>query len=57
MAAPSSSTPQWVLWDDLDGDDEDFDVIGGGFAATGGQRRLVDFAVTWMEAHRPGSLG
>lgn len=63
---------EWVVWDDLDGDDEDFDAIGEAFAATGAervgnvgagtgrllrQREIVDFAVTWMTAHRPGSLG
>ena len=61
-----------MAWDDLDGNDEDFDSIGEAFAATGAeragpvgggigrlfhQRELVDFAVTWMTAHRPGSLG
>lgn len=63
---------EWVVWDDLDGDDDDFDVIGEAFAATGAertgavgagtgrlfrQREVVDFAVTWMTANRPDSLG
>ena len=63
---------QWVVWDDLDGDDEDFGSIGEAFAAAGGERagpigagtgrlcrhrEIVDFAVAWMTAHRPGSLG
>ena len=58
---------QWVSFDDLDLDDEDFETIGAAFEATGQaligpvgsgkarlmrQRPLVDFAVRWMEAHR-----
>jgi aminoglycoside 3-N-acetyltransferase len=58
---------QWVAYDDLDLNDDDFATIGAAFAATGQahvgpvgsaeaclmrQRPLVDFAVRWMEAHR-----
>ena len=58
---------QWVTYDDLDNDEEDFETIGEAFAATGleesgpvgvgtgrfmRQRALVDFAVTWMTDHR-----
>jgi aminoglycoside 3-N-acetyltransferase len=62
---------RWVVWDDLDRDVEDFEVIGDAFAGAGlertgpvgagtgrlsRQRDLVDFAVDWMSTHRPGSL-
>lgn len=62
---------RWVEWDDLDGTDEDFEALGEAFAASGGertgpvgagvgrlfrQRAVVDFAVDWMTANRPGSL-
>ena len=58
---------QWVAYDDLDLNDDDFETIGAAFEATGQaqigpvgsgearlmrQRPLVDFAVRWMEAHR-----
>lgn len=62
---------QWVSYEELDHDDEDFDRIGNDFAMTGqertgvvgagvgrlcSQRAIVDFAVDWMPRHRPGSL-
>lgn len=58
---------QWVVFDDLDQSDEDFDELGAAFDETGQvvigqvaqatarfmrQRALVDFAVGWMESHR-----
>ena len=58
---------QWVTYTDLDRDEDDFEAIGGAFAAAGGERRspvgaglgrlsdmraLVDFAVGWMETNR-----
>jgi aminoglycoside 3-N-acetyltransferase len=61
------SVRQWVTYDDLDFDDEDFPQIGAVFEAAGGgqrgpvgsgetrlmrQRQLVDFAVTWIAANR-----
>jgi aminoglycoside 3-N-acetyltransferase len=60
---------QWVTYADLELDESDFELIGDAFATTGAersgpvgngigrlcrQRELVDFAVTWMEANRPG---
>ena len=57
----------WVTYDDLEGDDTDFQRLGEAFAATGKERRgavgagvarlmrqreVVDFAVEWMEQHR-----
>ena len=59
---------EWVAYDDLELDESDFDRIGDAFAATGGERSgpvgqgigrlsrvraLVDFAVEWMNEHRP----
>lgn len=60
--------PQWVAFDDLDWNDEDFVAIGEAFNAETGlvqqgkvgkadvvmmpQRALVDFGVRWMEKHR-----
>ena len=61
----------WVTWDDLDSDDGDFEQLGDAFALTGAERvgrvgsgvgrlvdmaAIVDFAVNWMNANRPGSL-
>ena len=62
--------PQWVAFDDLDWNDEDFVAIGEAFNAETGlvqhgkvgkadvvmmpQRALVDFGVRWMEQHRGG---
>ncbi len=58
---------QWVTYDDLELDDEDFAEIGDAFATTGQERRgavgdgvgrlcrqraLVDFAVAHISAHR-----
>jgi aminoglycoside 3-N-acetyltransferase len=59
---------QWIRYQDLDIDESDFEAIGEAFeretglarrgrvgngqAALMPQRPLVDFAVTWMEAHR-----
>jgi aminoglycoside 3-N-acetyltransferase len=58
---------EWVVYDDLDHDADDFATIGEAFAAAGAersgpvgdgvgrvsrQRELVDFAVAWMTAHR-----
>jgi aminoglycoside 3-N-acetyltransferase len=58
----------WATYDDLEMDEGDFDDIGEAFAATGAEqsgpvgagtgrrcrmRELVDFAVVWMERHRP----
>ncbi len=63
---------QWVEFDILDFNDEDFVELGAAFDQTTGlvkqgkvgqasallmsQRALVDFAVTWMEANRRGEL-
>ena len=59
---------EWVVYDDLELDEGDFDQIGDAFAATGSERTgkvgagtgrlsrvraLVDFAVEWMNEHRP----
>lgn len=61
----------WVEYEDLDRDDADFVQLGDAFAATGDEvtgavgagsgrlmrlRDVVDFAVVWMTATRPGSL-
>jgi len=58
---------QWVTFEDLEGDSDDFAAIGEAFAAAGLERRgqvgsgegrlmsvrdLVDFAAEWMTAHR-----
>jgi len=58
---------RWVVYDDLDRDETDFEAIGAAFAATGAERSapvgrgvgrllrlrpLVAFAVDWMETHR-----
>jgi aminoglycoside 3-N-acetyltransferase len=59
---------QWVTFQGIDLDDEDFPQIGAAFADATGlvrqgkvgqatallmpQRLLVDFAVQWMEVHR-----
>lgn len=58
---------RWVTFDDLEGDDSDFEEIGSAFAAAGGEqavqvgnaatrlmsaRTLVDFAAEWMAANR-----
>jgi aminoglycoside 3-N-acetyltransferase len=57
----------WVTFEDLEGDDSDFDQIGAAFARSGNERRgrvgsgeaslmgmrdLVDFAASWMTANR-----
>jgi aminoglycoside 3-N-acetyltransferase len=60
---------RWVRYRDLDGDSDDFGPLGEAFAEQGGserrgavglgtarlcrQRAIVDFGVTWLEAHRP----
>lgn len=62
---------EWVIFEDLDVDEDDFAEIGAAYAASGGERvgtvgianarlmtirSLVDFGVTWMTTHRhPGS--
>jgi aminoglycoside 3-N-acetyltransferase len=58
---------RWVTFEDLAGDESDFEVLGAAFAASGGERTgqvgsgearlmtirsLVDFGATWMTAHR-----
>lgn len=59
---------QWVRYDDVDGDSDDFEALGEAFAAETGaeitgrvglgtarlfrQRAVVDFGVRWLEAHR-----
>jgi aminoglycoside 3-N-acetyltransferase len=58
---------RWVTWTDVLDDTGDFEELGAAFEAAGGatvgpvgratarlmpQRALVDFAVTWMAAHR-----
>lgn len=58
---------RWVTFEDLEGDSDDFELIGEAFAASGFERRgpvgsgegrlmriteLVDFAAAWMTAHR-----
>lgn len=63
---------QWVTYYDESVASDDFDELGAAFEANTGavqisqlanatvrvmrQRALVDYAVTWMEAHRPASL-
>ncbi len=60
---------RWVPWDDIDWDDSDFVQLGADFAREGGrqrdgriaqshsllmpQRALVDYAIAWLERHRP----
>jgi aminoglycoside 3-N-acetyltransferase len=58
----------WVSYQDLEADERDFERLGCDFAASGGeangavgsgtgrlmrQRQIVDYAVTWMDQHRP----
>lgn len=58
---------QWVEWEELDYDEDDFGDLGAAYEASIGytpgvvgkaaarlqsQRALVDFGVTWLEAHR-----
>lgn len=58
---------RWVTFEDLEGDESDFELIGAAFAHAGGERSgpvghgegrlvpvraLVDFAVRWMTTHR-----
>jgi len=58
---------RWVTFEDLEGDSDDFEAIGGAFGAAGFERRgqvgsgegrlmnvrkLVDFAADWMTSHR-----
>lgn len=61
-------TAQWVTYDDLDRDDEDFPTIGAAFVESGGEeivvpigcgtirsmrmRDIVDFATDWMNQNR-----
>jgi aminoglycoside N3'-acetyltransferase len=57
----------WVTFEALDGEDDDFELIGAAFAESGGERSgrvgsgdalymgvrdLVDFAVDWMTQNR-----
>lgn len=59
---------QWVEYEDIDFDSDDFEALGAAFAATGSEtrvplgsgeviacdmREIVDFAVPWLDAHRP----
>lgn len=62
---------QWVEFDDLDYDADDFDALGAAFEAAGGEvtrvalgvgevtscsmREIVDFGVTWLRANRAAS--
>ena len=58
---------QWITYEELDADADDFEIIGEAFGATGGarqghvglamarlmsQRSLVNFATNWMSSHR-----
>jgi aminoglycoside 3-N-acetyltransferase len=58
----------WATWEDVDLEEGDFEVLGADLDASGAvttgpvgsadcrlmrQRAAVDFAVTWMAAHRP----
>ena len=58
---------RWITWTAVLDDTDDFEELGAAFEAAGGatvgpvgratarlmsQRALVDFAVTWMAAHR-----
>jgi aminoglycoside 3-N-acetyltransferase len=60
-------TREWVTWDDVDEDEEDFERLGAAFEDTGAmtagrvaeaiahvmsQRALVDFAVGWIADNR-----
>lgn len=60
---------QWVEYEDIDLDSDDFEALGADFAATGGEtrvalglgeviacdmREIVDFAVAWLDEHRAG---
>ncbi|MEQ1699133.1 MAG: GNAT family N-acetyltransferase [Ilumatobacteraceae bacterium] len=60
---------QWVEYEDIDLDSDDFAALGEAFAATGGEtrvplgsgeviacdlREIVDFAIPWLDAHRTG---
>ncbi len=62
---------QWVSWDDLEANEDDFDQIGNALAVTdiervgavgislarlARQRAVIDFAAEWMTTHRPASL-
>jgi len=61
-------TGRWTTWTDVMEDEDDFEELGADFEATVGlstgrvgcattrlmsQRALVDFATTWLAAHRP----
>lgn len=67
----SDGERRWIEFSDLDRDDSDFACVGDAFAAAGSERRgtvgagpgrlcrqreIVDFAVPWFTANRPGSL-
>jgi aminoglycoside 3-N-acetyltransferase len=58
---------RWVTYEELDGDSDDFEMLGAAFAATGAQRTgtvgqgtahlmsqraVVDFGVDWISRHR-----
>ncbi len=60
-------TSHWTTWTEVDVDEEDFERLGADYEKTGGvavgrvgaatarlmrQRPLVDFATTWIPAHR-----
>jgi aminoglycoside 3-N-acetyltransferase len=59
---------RWVTWEDVVPDEHDFAALGAAFDASGGsrsgrvgagearlmrQRELIEFAVHWLEEHRP----
>ncbi len=58
---------KWVMFEDVEPDEEDFPKLGDAFGETGGvrsgkvgnadslfmsQRQLVDFGIEWMEENR-----
>jgi aminoglycoside 3-N-acetyltransferase len=58
----------WIEYEELDYHGEDFAELGGGFAATGGERtakigagigrllpmrEIIDYGVRWLTEHRP----
>lgn len=62
---------QWVTWNDLEANEDDFDQVGEAIAATdietvgpvgvgdgrvSSHRAVVDFAVAWMNVNRPASI-
>jgi aminoglycoside 3-N-acetyltransferase len=66
-AVSTAAGRQWITWEDVIGDEGDFDALGAAFDATGAvtigrtgagesrlmrQRELVAFGVEWMTANR-----